>query len=93
MTCLSASTRAEITARIERLNTQLTAANDTLDNAATGGILEYRFDSGEGAQRVEYRSMNEMLKIIDWLEARIGALTRRLNGAGLSTMTLRRKIY
>lgn len=93
MSCLSTSTRSDIQTKITRLQAQLVIANDTLDSAVGNEILEYRFDSGEGSQRTEYRTFSEMTKIIDWLESRIDYLTRRLNGTGLSNLNLRRKQY
>lgn len=93
MTCLSLSKRAEIEARITKLESQLVIANETLDSAVGNEILEYRFDSGEGSQRTEYKSFSEMTKIVDWLESRISYLQRRLNGTGLMNLNLRRKQY
>ena len=91
MTCLSTSNKADIQAKITRLMAQLEIANDTLDSAVGNEILEYRFDSGEGSQRTQYKTPDQLTKIIDWLESRIDYLNRRLNGIGLSNLNLRRK--
>lgn len=93
MSCLTTSRRAEILARISKLEAQLVIANDTLDSGLSTDIREYRFDSGEGSQRVEYKTFDEMTKIVDWLESRIDYLRRKLNGTGLLSMNLRRKQY
>lgn len=93
MPCLNTSKRAAILARITKLKTQLVIANDTLDSGLSTDIREYRFDSGEGSQRVEYKTFKEMTAIVDWLESRIDYLTRKLNGTGLLNMNLRRKQY
>ena len=93
MSCLSTSTKADIQAKIVRLQAQLEIVNNTLDGALEGDVLEYRFDSGEGSQRTEYRTFSDLTKTVDWIESRINYYTNRLNGAGLSNLNLRRKQY
>lgn len=90
MSCLTATTRASIQARITTLQTRLTTADEAYDAALTE-IEEYRFDSGVGSQRVRYRKLGELQKAIDSIEARINSLARRLTGKGISNMSLRRK--
>lgn len=91
MSCLSATRIAEIQAQIDRLNTQISAMNDAIDaNIAESGIVEYRFQSGDGSQRVERRSVNDLLSTISSMEARRDRLQRTLNGTGIVAMTTRR---
>ena len=93
MTCLPAATRARILANIAKYEAMLDTAVSAMANAVAGGIKEYRFDSGEGSQRTEYQTPEQLTKHIEWLEARIAGLYRRLRGAGLSNLNLRRKSY
>jgi len=93
MTCLNTTTRVAIIARITKYETLLESAYDAIDSGGSSDIGEYSFDSGEGSQRVKYRSLADLQKYIEWLESRIGYLYRRLNGTGLVNLNLRRKGY
>lgn len=91
MACLSAARIAEIQAQIDRLNTQISAMNDVIDEEIpTAGVIEYRFQSADGSQRVERRSIKELDDIIASKEARRDRLQRKLSGTGIVAMTTRR---
>lgn len=92
MACINTSTRARLIASLAKKEAQLLKAEEAYDDALTS-IKEYRFDSGEGSQRTEYRSVNELKTTIDALETEIEAIHRRLNGTGLVNINLRRKRY
>lgn len=77
-----------IQARITALETQQTALDAAI--AAGNEIGEYRFDSGEGSQRVRYKSIKTLLESSYNLDRRIESLYRKLQGTGLVNMNLRR---
>ena len=84
--------RAKIIERIETKEAQLDTLNETYQEALeTGKLEEFRFDSGEGSQRVMYRSIKELTDVIANLEAQINLLYRELNGGSMVVMNLRRK--
>jgi len=91
MTVLSSDTRTALIAKKADLESSLEAAYETLDKLIAGTADKYRFDSGEGSQSVTKRSMDDQLKVIDWLESRIDAIDRRLRGLGVVRMNVRRK--
>ena len=91
MACLSAARIAEIQAQIDRLNTQISAMNDAIDaGIPESGIVEYRFQSGDGSQRVERRRIGDLLDDIVKMEARRDRLQRKLDGTGIVALTTRR---
>lgn len=92
MAQLISSRHQRILARITALEAQLDALDAALLTASASDTLEYRFDSGEGSQRQEFRNLAEMEKAQDSLEKRIEAYYKRLEGTGLVNMRLRRHI-
>lgn len=94
MSCLTSSTRTEIKRRIERLKTQITKANDALDDLLDAGSIEsYTFDSeggGTGKQSAKRRKVEELEKSIENMERRLDHLKGRLDGTGLVSLRLRR---
>lgn len=92
MACILPSTRARIVARIAKNETLLAEAEEALSSSLTP-YKEYRFDSGEGSQKTEYKDPRQLKQIIDSLEAQIEADYRRLNGTGVVNINLRRKRY
>lgn len=88
---LPAATRAAIEAQLTTLQAQLDVANVAYTAALTSGDMEsYVFDSREGKQATTLRSPSVLRKEIEALESRIARLTRRLTGAGLVNLNLRR---
>lgn len=51
---------------------------------------DYKFDSGEGSQRVKSRPLQDIEKSIRFLEGRIGSISKRLNGTGIVTLQTKR---
>lgn len=92
MACISATKKAFYQSRITALTAQLEAAETAAASGFSTDIKEYRFDSGEGSQRVEYRSHEELTRTIDWCIARIAHYQKLLAGKGLVSMNLRRQI-
>ncbi len=81
-----------VLARITVLEAQLAALDAALLTASSSDTLEYRFDSGEGSQRKEFRNLAEMEKAQRNLEKRIEFYYAKLEGTGLVNMRLRRHI-
>lgn len=92
MAFFTASRKAAIEAKITKKEAQLLKLETAYDEASTQ-IAEYRFDSGEGSQRTEYRGLGEISKEMERLEKEIDALQRKLLGIGVVNMNLRRKQY
>jgi len=93
MACLGTTTRNKIKAKIARLKSQLESLENTLDEAFEKGIESYSFDSGEGKQSTKYRSLEDLQKSRDKIEAELDYLYRRLNGGNIVNMNLRRRRY
>lgn len=86
MSCLSSARRAEITAEIAKKEAQLANAEASYEKALNEDTASYRFDSGEGSQRLQARKLQEWADVIDRLQARIDSLKRKLAGTGLLNM-------
>jgi multidrug resistance efflux pump len=91
MACITQSTRTRLEARLAVKEAQLAEA-DTAYSAALTEVKEYRLNTGEGTQQMEYRDLKGLEDTITRLEAQIEAIYRRLSGKGLVNFTLRRKI-
>jgi len=90
MSCLTPARKTELQTRLARKQAQLTA----LETAIDAGVLYVEsasLDTGEGSQRMKYRSAEEMYKAQEILEAQIDRLNNLLNGTGLAIGKLRRK--
>jgi hypothetical protein len=88
---LPSATRIAIEAQLAILQTQLDAANTAYTVALGSGDVEsYTFDSNEGKQSTTLRSPTVIFKQIEAIQSRIDRLTRRLTGAGLVNLNLRR---
>lgn len=92
MAFFTASRKADIEAKITKKQAQLVKLETAYDSASTE-IKEYRFDSGEGSQRLQYRDLDKIGKEMERLEKQIAALTRKLLGLGVVNINLRRKHY
>lgn len=88
MTFIPQARQTRIIARIAALE----GHRDAIDAAMLAGneIGEYRFDSGEGSQRVRYRTLKQMLSAIDNIDRMIEHLYRKLQGTGILNINLRR---
>jgi len=87
----NAEKRAEIQARIDAKEAQLTEANTTLEKLISEGIESYKFDSGEGSQQAKQIKIDNLMKLIQSLEAQIDWYKRKLQtGGGLRAINVRR---
>ena len=91
MGCLPASKRTAIQAQIDKLDILIGKYEAALFAAADGSpIEEYRFDSGDGSQRTQFRDPNKINDLIDDLTARRNRLQAKLDGTGIVSINLRR---
>jgi chromosome segregation ATPase len=91
VSCLSSAQRAIILAQIAEKEAQLELANSTYSSLLEKEVNEYRFDSNEGSQKAIRIKLKEIQEQIEWLEASLDNLYRRLNSTGLLNFNLRRK--
>ncbi len=92
MAFFTASRKSALEARLAKKEAQLEKLYVAYDDASDN-VKEYRFDSGEGSQRTEYRDLKDISAEITRLEKEIDFLTRKLSGLGIVNMNLRRKQY
>jgi uncharacterized coiled-coil protein SlyX len=85
--------KSRLQARKTSLESQIATLENTLDGLLSSEVEEYRFDDGEGAQRVKRRKFKEVQDQLDSLESRLDAVCRELAGLGLVVSRLRRKRY
>ncbi len=91
MGCLSPTQVAAIKAEIVIIDAQIDAANTALlESIQSSKTQEYRFDSGDGSQRVMNRSPKEINSLINELQSSRNRLQRKLNGTSNVNMNLRR---
>lgn len=87
----NAAKRAEIQARIDAKEAQLSDANTSLESILTSTVESYKFDSGEGSQQVKQIKIDNLMKLIQSLEAQIDWYKRKLQtGGGLTAINVRR---
>lgn len=92
MTVMSSTTRTALLAKKERLEALLEDALDAYEAALSEGQTKsYKFDDGEGMQAAVKRSLLELHETIDFLEARINFIDRRLNRGLIGNLNVRRK--
>ncbi len=92
MVCLSSARRTEIIAEIVKLDALIVVIESTYTSALTNGeVEEYRFDSGDGSQKVIRRSLNELKEQWDDLKSERNRLNSMLNGGNNVSMAFRRK--
>ena len=89
MACTLTEKRAQWNIEKVSYEAELAVINSALLN--TTDIEEYRFDSGDGSQRVKYRSLKEMTDRKDYLIRQIDFLNRKINGCVLTRLDLRRR--
>jgi predicted nucleotidyltransferase len=83
----------------ERLQAQLTAKEASLEIAMAtynklleNDILEYNFGAADSHQRARRVDVEKIKRQVNALESEIEALYRRLDGYGLVSINLRRKL-
>jgi hypothetical protein len=91
MTVLSASVRQKLLEQKARLEALLDEAYDTFETSITSVNKSYKFDSGEGMQSATLKDSEEIQKQIDWIEARLDFVCRRLEGKLNVNINVRRK--
>jgi len=91
MSCRNIARRARIIATIQIKQIQLAKLYATFERALETDAERYKFDSNEGSQQTWRRKLDDMKSVIDSLESEIDSLYRRLEGAGIVNMNLRRK--
>jgi ElaB/YqjD/DUF883 family membrane-anchored ribosome-binding protein len=92
MSCLSSTRKAEIEARITKLQARLTLAENALDDVLNSeGIKSGKFDSGEAMSWWSQQSPEELQKIISNIEANLDYYRNKLNGTGIVRLNLRRR--
>jgi hypothetical protein len=91
MTVLSAAKRQELLAKKATLEDLLEEAYDSYSASISSQNKSYKFDSGEGMQSAVLRDLKEQRESIEWLEARIDYITRRLEGKLNVNLNVRRK--
>lgn len=77
-------------ARVVTYEAQILALQLAIDSGTTE-IAEYRLDTGEGSQRVVYRSLDQMMDLQDKLYRRLDSVNRRLLGNGVVIMSVKRR--
>ncbi len=92
MAFYTANRKTALEERLAKKQSQLEKLYEVYDDASDK-TKEYRFDSGEGSQRAEYRDLKDISAEIVRLEKEIDALIRKLSGIGVVNMNLRRKQY
>jgi hypothetical protein len=90
MGLLTAADRARLLAEKKRKEAQLELANTTYEELLKQSVEEYKLDTSEGSQRVVRRKLSAMQNEIDWLEASINLICRKLNRGAIVNMSLRR---
>ena len=86
---LSSTQVTEYTARIEKYKTN----RDRLLTAFENSDLEvesFSLETGSGAQKVKFRSLDELTKKIDWFDKQIDYYTRLIDNLGVVSMTMDR---
>jgi hypothetical protein len=92
MSCLSSTRKAEIEARITKLEARLTLAENALDGLLSAeGIESFKFDSGEAMSWAKYYKAEELRKLISNIEANLDYYRNKLNGTGIVRLNLRRR--
>ncbi len=91
MPILSTTKRTRIRVSIAKKEASLAIAQDTLDEILANQAQEYRFDSNEGSQRMEYKKISDLERLIEKLEAQIDWLYRKLEGGNVVELNMRRK--
>ena len=94
MACLTTAQITQLKAEIAKLDTLIDAYEDELLAAASGSrIQEYRFDSGDGSQKVINYNPRMLNNLIEDLKSQRNRLQGKLSKTGLIAVNLRRRPY
>ena len=88
---LNPTQRAELQARLVTLQAQLVLLDETYEKAIASDIEEYKLDTGEAMQQVRKRRLKSIREEIEYVQASIDLIYRKLTGSGIVNLTLRRK--
>lgn len=92
--CLPAYVRTKYLADLARVQEQIAELETSMLEAMKNGEVEqYRFDSGEGSQSAQRRSLKELETVLSRLENKELRILRKLNGRSIVNIGLRRKGY
>jgi len=86
----AASRRADLVALRAKRVASLAIAEATYDDLLAKGIEDFSLNTGEGTQSAKRRSLAELKKTIDSLQADINQIDARLNGCGIVGLTVAR---
>ena len=83
--------KARLIARKTTLETQITTLETTQSSLLASEVEEYRYDSGEGSQKVTRRKLKEISDQLDKLYATLESVCRQLANIGIVNIRLRRR--
>lgn len=72
--------------RIAATKTQILAYEAAIDALVTGGVQEYRLDTGQSTQKVTRLNLDTLQKQLESLYNRCATMQARLNGSGSFTV-------
>jgi len=91
MACLPLWRITYLKNRRDKLTSQLTLMDTTIDSAITSGqFVSLSLDSGEGKEQSIYRSLPTLIKARDALENELNRIYNKLCGRGVVNMGLKR---
>jgi phage shock protein A len=88
---LTPSRKQELIDQYNKMVAQLEVLESTLLTAYSGDTKSYEIDTAAGRQKATKRSLSEMEKSRDKLEASIARLRNKINGTGIVNLNLRRQ--
>jgi len=81
---------ASLKADRDRTKAQLDMLNSTYERAISSDAQHLEFASGEGKQRISKRKLDEIQGQINYLQAKLGQIERKLQpGGGIASMRAR----
>ena len=91
MSCSLKNKRIRWQAILDRLNAQYDKLNTAI-LALTTEIDSYKLETGEGAQSVKYKKLDDMMNTQNNLLAQIDRYERLICGSGIRRISLRRQL-
>ena len=81
---MSCSSIEYLTLKLTKVQTQIDAIEDAIDQLSGGSIKQYTLDTGQSRQTVTRSDIAELQKTLDSLYNRLVTLETRLTGCGVS---------